>query len=252
MKEKVFINSNNLKICGILSNPTDNFSKPIIILVHGFSSNKNGIKFKTFEEILNRNDIATIRVDLFAHGESEGKFEGITYSKAVQNILDTINYLKNLGYKKIGLLGSSFGGLSSIMAASKTNDLFCLTLLVPVSNHKEKKIKQLSKKQLEDWKNKGFMNYKNSTGEFKLSYNLFKDYDNNNGYVAAEKINIPTLIIHGDKDNEVPLKQSIKTASIIRNCKLEIIKNTGHKFQPEEKFNQMIKLATDFIIKHCN
>jgi enterochelin esterase-like enzyme len=54
--------------------------------------------------------------------------------------------LKKLGYTKIGLMGSSFGGISSIMAASKTNDLFVLTLKSPVSNFEEKEIMTKTKK----------------------------------------------------------------------------------------------------------
>ena len=67
MKEKVFIKSNNLKICGLLSNPTDNVSKPLIILCHGFSSNKNSQKYVTLEKILNQNNISTIRIDFFVY-----------------------------------------------------------------------------------------------------------------------------------------------------------------------------------------
>jgi pimeloyl-ACP methyl ester carboxylesterase len=138
------------------------------------------------------------------------------------------------------------------MASSKTNDLLSLTLIAPVSNYKEKRLEELSKEELEEYKNKGFRIYTNIKGSFKLNYTFFEDFDNNNGYIAAEKIKIPTLIIHGDKDITVPIKQSIKTASIIEDCKLEIIKDENHFFRKPEKFNQMTKLATDFIIEHCN
>ena len=136
MKEKLFFkNSKGNKLCGILSNPTSHKENPIIILCHGFSTGKDGRTYLRLEEILNKNGVSTLRFDLFGHGESEGKFEEITTSEAVDDIENAIQFLKASGYKKIGLFGSSFGGMASIIAASKTNDLYVLALKSPVSDY---------------------------------------------------------------------------------------------------------------------
>ena len=252
MEEKVYFkNSKGLNLCGILSNPTSSKEKPIIILCHGFSTSKNSHTYVKLQEILNKHQISTFRFDFFGHGESEGKFEDITISEAVDDILNAIEFLKNQGYTKIGLVGSSFGGIASLMAASKTNDLFILALKSPVSNYKEREYATKSKEKLEEWKNKGFRYYVSGDGRrLKLNYTFFEDSKNNNGYEAAKKIKTPVLIVHGDKDESVPIEQSKKTASLIENCKLEIIEGADHRYSKPEDFEKMLDLISKFIIEN--
>ena len=252
MEEKVYFkNSKGLNLCGILSNPTPSKEKPIMILCHGFSTNKNSRTYVRLQEILNKHQISTFRFDFFGHGESEGNFEDITISEAVDDILNAIKFLKNQGYTKIGLVGSSFGGIASLMAASKTNDLFVLALKSPVSNYEEREYATKSKEELEEWKNKGYRYYISGDGRrLKLNYTFFEDFKNNNGYKAAQKIKIPTLIVHGDKDESVPIEQSKKIASLIKNCRLEIIEGADHRYSKPEDFKKMLDLISKFTIKN--
>jgi pimeloyl-ACP methyl ester carboxylesterase len=247
MQEKIyFSNSKGNKICGILSNPTSELSASVIILCHGFITSKDNYTNTKLEQIFNKQKITTFRFDFFGHGESEGNFENITISEAVDDILNAIKYLKDKGFSKIGLVGSSFGGTASINAASKTNELFVWVLKCPVSNYLEREL-QKPKEETEAWKNKGFV-YKNN-GK-KLNYSFFEDIKNNDGYEAAKKIKIPTLIVHGDEDKTVSVEQSKKTTSLIENCKLEIIDGAGHKFNNPGEFEKMLDLISKFIIKH--
>lgn len=252
MREKIFFkNSKGDRLCGILSNPTKDKGKSIIILCHGFSTSKNSGTYVSLEQILNKTDISTFRFDFYGHGESEGKFEDITTSEAVNDILNAIKLLKRLGYTKIGLMGGSFGGIASIMAASKTNDLFVLALKSPVSNFEEKEIMTKTKKELEEWKRKGYKYYiSGDGGKLRLNYTFAEDFKNNNGYQAARKIKIPTLIVHGDKDESVPIEQSKKIASIIRDCRLEIIKGADHLYSEPEHRERMLNLISKFIIEN--
>jgi hypothetical protein len=252
MREKIFFeNSKGDRLCGILSNPTKDKGKPIIILCHGFSTSKNSNTYVSLGQTLNKTDISTFRFDFYGHGESEGKFEEITTSEAVDDVLNAIKFLKSLGYAKIGLMGGSFGGIASIMAASKTNDLFVLALKSPVSNYEEKEIMTKSKKELEEWKRKGYRYYVSGDGrKLRLNYTFYEDFKNNNGYQAARKIKIPTLIVHGDKDKSVPIEQSKKTANLIKECKLEIIKGADHGYSKPKDREKMLFLISDFLIKN--
>lgn len=252
MKEKIFFkNSKGDKLCGILSNPTSDKNKAIIVLCHGFTTSKASKTYVKLEQLLNIAKVSTFRFDFLGHGESEGKFENITTSEAVDDISNAIKYLKELGYGKIGLMGGSFGGLASIMAASKTRNLFVLALKSPVSNYEEKTILTYSKRELRDWKNKGYKYFQNNEGKkMKLNYAFFEDFKNNDGYKASKKIKVPTLIVHGDKDESVPVEQSIKTAEIIENCKLEIIKGADHQCSVPKNRQRMLNLISGFVIEN--
>jgi hypothetical protein len=252
MPEKIyFSNSDGVKLCGILSNPTSGISRPIVILCHGFTTSKDNFTNRKLEEILNQKNIAIFRFDFFGHGESEGDFSEITISEGVDNILQAIECLKALGYSKIGLFGGSYGGICAIMAASRTEDLYLLALKSAVGNYKERDLALKSKEELALWREKGYRIYVSGNGdEHKLNYSFFEDYDNNDGYLAAANIKIPTLVVHGDADESVPVEQSVKISGILQNGKLEIIKGANHHYSGPGHFDKMIKIISNFIIKN--
>lgn len=252
METKLFFqNSKGNKLVGLLSSSSGNTTRPIIILVHGFSSNKNSKNFVKLVDILAKQNISTFRFDIYGHGESEGQFENITVSEAVDDILNAIQFLKKQGYSKIGLVGSSFGGISSIMAASKSKDLFLLALKSPVSNYEEKELITKTPQELDDWKKDGYRYYLTGESEkLKLNYTFCLDFKNNDGYKVAPLIQIPTLIVHGDTDEIVPASQSIKTSKLIPNCKLILIKGANHRYEIEAHAEEMLHILSQFIIDH--
>ncbi|HJY98169.1 MAG TPA: alpha/beta fold hydrolase [Patescibacteria group bacterium] len=253
MERKVFFrHPSGENLCGILVTPDEKRTSPVFILVHGHSSNKNTKNLVKLSEILQREAIATFRIDLFGHGESGGRFEDATITKASESILSAIQYLEGLGYNKIGLLGSSYGGISSIIAASKTKDLFALALKSPVCNYAELYNSQLTKKQLEDWKKTGFYPYfSGDSRELRLSYAFYEDAKKNDGYEAIKNIGVPVLIVHGDKDTDVPLAQSLKLIKLAGNAQLKIIKGSDHRYTNEKHTDEMIRLISEFMIKEA-
>ncbi len=251
MNEKIFFeNEKGLKLCGVLSNPTNDVDAPIVILCHGFATDKGGFTFVALEKALNENHISTLRFDFFGHGESDGKFEDITISQETEDIFSAIEYLKSLGYSSMGLVGSSSGGGAAIMAAAKLPDLFALALKAPAVDHVELEIAERGEKGIREWKKEGFVMYERGNGEkLKLNYSFFEDLKNNIGYDVAEKISMSTLIVHGDADCDVPISQSIKLSKMIKDCHLEIFSGADHKFTRPEDFKRMIEIISEFIIK---
>lgn len=252
MEEKLYFqNSKGNKLCGILLNPTGDKNKLVVILVHGFHSSKDSGSWLTLKEELKNKNISSFRFDVFGHGESEGLFEDVTISEAVDDILKAIEFLRGLGYTKIALAGSSFGGIASIMAASKTNTLSFLVLKCPVSEYNEKEF-LTHREEFEKWKQTGYKTYYDEEGKeiYRVKFSFYEDAKYNNGYEAAPKIKVPTLIVHGDADRTVPISQSIKTSKLISNCELKVVHGADHRFERPEEFKQMINAIVDFIVKH--
>ena len=252
MKEKLhFKSSRETRLCGILSNPTNNRAKPVVILCHGFSTSKDGRTYVRLEEILNKHGISTFRFDFFGHGESEGPFEEITTSEAADDVLKAIEFLKESGYAKIGLFGSSFGGMASILAASRSDDLYLLALKSPVSDYESMTHTRRSAQEIRDWKEKGFVELDRvNNEERRLNYTFYEDTEKIDAYGACEKIKIPALIVHGEADETVPLEQSRKAAGLIENCRLEIIEGCDHTYSDPDHFERLLKLISGFITEN--
>lgn len=246
MEEKIFFkNSKSNKLCGILSVPEQTTRKVIIILCHGHNSHKNTQSFVRLRQLLEERKISSFRFDFYGHGESEGEFANATEGEAADDVLQAIKFVRNKGYKYVGLIGSSFGGLASLLAASRTDDLSFLVLKSPVSNYAD--LYKWRGAPIQDWKKKGYLNYPTKKGMLRLNYIFYEDSIKNNGYKAAPKVKIPTLIIHGSDDIEVPLHQSKKTATLIFNCALKIIKGADHKYSQPAHHEEMSQTIINFV-----
>lgn len=245
-EEKVSIaNSQQENIRGLLQ---ENNKSIVVILCHGFGTDKDSPKIVALSDRLSINKLSTIRFDFYGHGESDGRFEDITLSRAVENVLSVIKYAKDQGYKTIYLVGSSFGGAASILAAAQSIDVARLALISPVSSYKQKEVRKWGLEGLEKWKENGYVyKIKKDGRKLKLNYKFFEDLSKNDGYSAAETIKAPTLIVHGSKDETVLIEQSIKTSKIISDCHLEIIEGADHRYTQEVDYNKMLKLVVDFL-----
>lgn len=249
MKERVeFQDIQKNKVVGILSNPADSVNAPIVILVHGLASHKESRTYIALEERLNEEGIATLRIDLYGHGESDGNFQDLTITHAVDSISAAIRFLKEKGYQELGLLGSSFGGISSLVAASQTQDLALLVLQSSVGNYIELEKEKKTEKELEEWKKQGYLIIPSDEAPRKLGYCMFEDAKKYNGYALAKEIQIPTLVIHGDMDDIVPLSQGEKLYENLPQGKLYVIKGADHRFQDPEMFSERLNVATQFIL----
>ena len=140
---------------------------------------------------------------------------------------------------------------SCIIAASRTENLYVLALKSPVSDYMGKLIPKDHNTNIEDWKESGFIDVIGAEGQsLRLNYSFFEDAQRIRGYEAAEKITIPTLIVHGDRDETVPVEQSLKTSQLIKNCRLEIIEGADHIYSQPQDFEKMLRLISEFVIEH--
>ena len=68
---------------------------------------------------------------------------------------------------------------------------------------------------------------------------------------SLENINIPTLIIHGEKDSMVPMKNSIAMSQKIKNSEFKTLKNIDHN-TVHNGVKEMSEMIESFIEKNKN
>ena len=213
--EKFYFKSNGKKLCGIL----EPGRRPLLLLVHGFTSSKNG---RTKRYIASKLGNTLMAFDLYGHGESDGNMQDATIPIGIKNIVDAAKYARKLGYKNIILMGSSFGGLCSMFAALKIRPA-AIILRSPVSSYIGRK---------EALKNKG--------ASFKRTYKKYEAYN------ISAKINCPVLIFHGTSDERVQISQSRKLSKLLKHGKLIEIPKGKHDFTiPQMKY--VVKGSRKFL-----
>ena len=253
MKRKFFFpGPEGVKLCGILTDPQPKNFGPVWILAHGSNTNKNSTNIVRLAEILEKKGVATLRIDLYAHGESGGKYEEMTLTIEARAVLAAVRFLKTRGYKRIGLLGSSYGGSAAIIAASKTHSLFALALKSPVADYPDLFNLVLSSKEIADWEKTGRLNDPlRDDPKLWIKYAFFTDAVKNDGYKLARKILIQTLIVHGDKDEDVPLEQSRRLVKSLKNGRLEVVAGADHRYTKLPHTKKMLALFADFMVREA-
>jgi len=239
------------KIAAILS-PPSNSTDRLVVLCHGFLSNKNSTTNKALTRLLNENGIATLRFDFFGQGESEGPFEAITVSTAIDQTMAVLDIAGSLGFRRLGLMGSSFGGLVAILTAARRSDLAAIGLKCPVPDFPEMLRLEFGETGMERWKQRDEIpDVAGGPTPLKLRFAFYKDCLHHDGYKAAESIQAPVRIVQGDCDEYVPLHQSRRLVEGLYGPKdLRIIPGADHGFTKADDFRTMVTWLADWMIEY--
>jgi uncharacterized protein len=239
------------RVSAILSRP-ERATGTIVVLCHGFLSNKNSTTNKTLTRMLNERGLATCRFDFFGQGESEGAFEDITTSLAVGQAKAAVAHVTSQGYKRIGLVGSSFGGLVSILTSAQLPDIACLALKCPVVDFAEELRLEFGPDEMVRWQATDTIpNLMGGTERVRLKYRMYEDCLQQIAYGPAAHITAPTLIVQGEQDELVPLHQSRLLLEALRGPKrLDIVPGADHQFTRGEDFRTMTTAITEWLVRH--
>lgn len=254
MEERfAFLDPRGHRVAAILTIP-DGGTDKISILCHGFLSSKTSSTNNALTRMLVPHGIATFRFDFFGQGESEGPFDQITVSLAVEQAHRAIDLMRERGYRSIGLMGSSFGGLVSILTASQRTDLACLALKCPVVDFAEELRLEFKDDEMARWKATGTIpNIMGGPNRIALHYAFYEDALQQIAYDPARSITAPTLIVQGQADEHVPLHQSRQLYEALRVKKhLELLPGADHQFTKTEDFKRMTNVIADWLITHLD
>ncbi len=235
----------------------EGFGKTILFL-HGWGSN-----FSTFDGLINtlENKYRVVRVDLPGFGKTEAPekdWDLSCYAKFVRE------FIKKSEIEPEAIIGHSFGGRIAVKgvsegifecsklvlissAGTEERGIFLRVLMrwlakivkcilyIPPFVFWRKKIRRMIYKMIGS-------DYEDA-GEMKEIFTRIISEDLSS---AAKDINFPVLLIWGEKDMETPLKQGEKFLRLIKNSRLEVIKNGGH-FIHEEKPQKTAMLIDEFL-----
>ncbi len=247
----IFHDSHGNRIAAILNTPDEPTTR-LAVLCHGFLSSKNSTTNKTLTRLLNERGTATFRFDFFGQGDSEGPFEELTTTLAVHQTQAALDLVTARGYDRIGLVGSSFGGLVAILTTAERHDIACLALKCPVVDFAEELRLTFGPEELERWHATGtIQNMMGGSDRVRLRYAFYEDCLGQIAYSPAERITIPTLIVQGERDECVPLHQSRRLYDALNGPKkLDLLPDADHQFTRGEDFHQMINSICNWICTH--
>ena len=214
-----------------------------VVFLHGFKSDLEGDKPKALYKFCKKYKIGFLALEYSGHGKSYGKFEDGTITSWTQDAKKIIR--KKLKKKKLILVGSSMGGwigLNLFSAFKKRIVGFVGIAPAPefldrlIWNKFTNKIRRkLAKEKFHIFSHGGF--------EYNISYNLIKDGRKNKIFNKNFNYKIFLTILHGKKDNVVPIFISKRILKIFKYAKkkLIIIKNGDHSLSKKNNLKKLTK-----------
>jgi len=220
-----------------------------IVFLHGFMSNLEGKKPKTFLDFAKKNKLGFLALEYSGHGKSSGKFINGNISKWTK---ETSQLIKKIVKKnKIILVGSSMGAWISLNQFKFFKEQIIGFLGIGSAPEFLDGLmwKKFSKKMKKEIKKNGIINLKHGDYEYPISLQLIKDGKNNKvlNKKIYQKLNV--TMIHGDKDESVPVSYSRKVLKIFKKSrkKLIIVKNGDHSLS-SSKWLKVLKKELKLII----
>ena len=214
-----------------------------IVFLHGFMSNLEGKKPKTFLNFAKRNKMGFLALEYSGHGKSSGKFTDGNISKWTK---ETTQIIKKIVKKnKIILIGSSMGAWISLNQFKYFRKQINGFLGIGSAPEFLERLmwNKFSKKMKEEIKKIGIINLKHGDYEYPITFQLIKDGRKNKVFKKKIYQNIKITMVHGTKDKSVPINYSRKVLKIFRNAKkkLVIVKNGDHSLSSPRWLNLLKK-----------
>lgn len=242
-----FSNDRGQILRGVLHHPPQGVFSSAVILCHGMESSKESEKIVALGGILSDKGLLTLRFDFACANESSGDFADITYSAEVADLRAAFNFMLQYPIQRIGIFGSSMGGTVALLFAGQEERVAALvTLAAPL--HPEKITEQiLSSDAVAEWQRCGYIIYHGR----RINVTMLQDLQTLNVPGTVTRATCPTLVIHGDCDETVPVGEGRELFSLLPASKeLGVIQGADHRFSDPRCLQQVLDLTSAWMTRH--
>ena len=217
-------------------------NQDIILFVHGFKGFKDWGSHHLVAAYFAEKGYRFVKFNFSHSGVDPENLQDITdMSSFAQNTISyeladvntVINYIAHMTpSSKLTLVGHSRGGGIGIIKAASDPRISYLVTWSAIADFSS----LWKAEQEEEWERTGAIYIENARTKEKmpLSSNLLIDFRNHkdeyNILAAAERLEIPWLIIHGSEDINVPITVAERLAKVQPNAQLKKIEGANHVF----------------------
>ena len=214
-----------------------------IVFLHGFMSDLEGEKPRALLNFAKKNKLSFLALEYSGHCKSSEKFIEGNISKWSEQTSKLIR--KKTKGSNLILVGSSMGAWISLKQFEIFKNRIIGFLGIGAAPEFLEHImwKKFSKKMKKEIIKKGIYNLKHGDYEYTITYQLIKDGRKNK--VLNKKINlkIKVTMVHGEKDEAVPVSYSRKVLRLFPNAhkKINVIKNGNHSLSNKRGLKIILK-----------
>ena len=230
-------------ICNIYKNA------PFIVFLHGFMSDLEGKKPNAFLKFAKQNKLSFLALEYTGHGKSSGKFTNGNITKWSNETSVLIK--KFVKQNDFTIVGSSMGAWLALKQFQQFKSQIKGFLGIGSAPEFLENLmwKKFTKKMKSETIQKGILQLKHGNYEYPITLQLIKDGRKNKVLTKQIKSKINVTMVHGQKDEVVPVSYSKKVLKIFLNAKkkLVIVKDGDHSLS-SQKWLKIITKELKLII----
>ncbi len=241
MKKYKYIKISNSKKLRYL----DNYYRKnlYIVFLHGFMSNIEGEKPKAFKKYSDQKKLGFLAMEYSGHGKSSGRFIQGNISKWSKDAELTIK--KIVKKNDFILIGSSMGAWISLKIFKYFKNQIKGLIGIGSAPEFVTRImwKKFSTKIKQEIISKGISYVKQGEYEYPITHQLIKNGRNNKVLSRRNLARVPVTMIHGSKDDVVPVLFSRKVLANFKHAKkrLVVVKNGDHSLSSKSNIKKILK-----------
>jgi len=216
---------------------------PFLVFLHGFMSDLEGKKPNAFLKFAKKNKLSFLALEYSGHGKSSGKFINGNITKWSNETSAVIKkYIKKNDFTIVGSSMGAWLALKQFQEFKKQIKGFLGIGSAPefLENLMWKKF---TKKMKSETIKKGIIQLKHGNYVYPITFQLIKDGRKNKVLNRRIDTKIHVTMVHGQKDDVVPVSFSRKVLKIFQKAKkkLVIIKDGDHSLSSQKWLKIIIK-----------
>lgn len=246
--------SKNRKITYDITLPLNKTKTPVVVFCHGFKGFKDWGHFNWLANEFAKQKLAFLKFNFSHNGTTEQQLIDVSNLEAfghnnytieledLGKVIDEIEKeaeIYNINKNEIYVVAHSRGGGIAMLRASEDKRIKKLALWASLSNFEN----YFRPETIKEWQNNGvvYATNKRTNQELPLYKQFYDNYVENKAKLdipkAAKLLSTPLLIIHGDKDETVPMDNAEMLYELVQHSILIKVENGDHTFGAKHPFN---------------
>ena len=214
--------------------------RALVVVVHGFKGFKDWGFFPWTAQRLQQHRLAVCRFNMSRSGIGEDPesfdrldlFEHDTYSTQLRDLAVVVHRAQQ-EFPKLPtfLLGHSRGGGIALLGAQDVPNLRGVVTWAPIS-----RIDRWDEATKRSWRERGVLEVENARTKqiMRMSPVMLDDYEANaerlDIVAATARLEVPLLVVHGGRDESVPVEEGRLIASCAPEASIAVIARASHTF----------------------
>ena len=220
----------------------------VVLYMHGFASSQSGSKAAFFRRRFRALGLSFCSFDFQGHGDSGGSMRDLTLTRNLADARRVHAYLREQGFRRIRLFGSSMGAASALWYAARHPRGVAATVSIsPALEIERSLLSRAGAEGVERWQRIGSMILDHPLGRQELGWGLIEDLRTYDLTRLKSSYAAPALIFQGKHDDSVDWLTTVgfATGCDYEGIELHLMADGDHRLA--DRLDHLWRMTASFL-----